>query len=76
MKKLVASILALFFMVGCATTFTHPTKTQADFEQDKYECERIAVQYAADMGAEGNPLIISEQMSRCLQLKYGWQVVK
>lgn len=69
-----ASFLGLLLLTGCATTFSHPTKNAADFEQDKYACEQVAVQYAANWGAEGNPFIISEQIDRCLKMK-GWQVV-
>lgn len=75
MKKFLILIL-VGLLYGCATTYTHPTKTQEDFTRDKYECEQIATQYAANYGASGNPLIIADETNRCLEQKFGWQRCK
>jgi len=76
-KLVVISVMFMCFLVlqiGCAQTrFCHPTKSAADFEREKYDCENIAYQKASDFGAKGNPLIIADEIKRCLQLKYGWR---
>jgi hypothetical protein len=60
-------------LIGCArTVYTHPTKTTADFERDKYDCEKVAEQSAANWGSPGNPFMIVSEMKRCLELKHGW----
>lgn len=66
----------LLFLVSCTplaySQYTHPTKNAQDFERDKYECRLIAEQSAANWGAAGNPMIIADEMRKCLQIKYGW----
>lgn len=62
---------------GCAPTmYTHPTKNAQDFNRDKYDCEKIAEQSAANWGSHGNPFMIVSEMKRCLELKFGWTPVR
>lgn len=42
MKRIVWLLLFLFFLGGCAATYTHPTKSTADFERDQKECDQLA----------------------------------
>ena len=62
---------------GCATTnWTHPNKTAQDFERDKYDCQQTATQYAANLGFNGNPLIVSDHYHKCMTQKYGYIPVR
>jgi hypothetical protein len=40
----------MFLLGGCATTYTHPTKSAKDFERDKQQCELIAKKALAAKG--------------------------
>ncbi len=42
MKQTVWLLLFLFLLGGCATTYTHPTKSTKDFDREKQECESAA----------------------------------
>lgn len=42
MKQIALLFLFLFLLGGCAATYTHPTKSTADFERDRRECEELA----------------------------------
>jgi hypothetical protein len=71
---LIGGVVTLL-MSGCAGVggkWCHPTKNATEFEQDKYECENIAMAKAHNFGASGNPFIIFDDMSRCMRIKYGW----
>jgi hypothetical protein len=73
MKKVIM-ICLLLILNGCAQTYwVHPTKGPEEFEADKYDCYLIAEQSAHDFGASGNPLIINDELKRCLQYKKGWK---
>jgi hypothetical protein len=41
---------ALFLLGSCATTYTHPTKSLNQFEQDRGACERTARKTLAAKG--------------------------
>lgn len=70
-----AFICAATLLTGCTPKlFVHDNKNAGDFERDKYECQMIATQYTANLGFAGNPLIIADQIERCLTLKYGWRL--
>ena len=73
-KALTVTVAVLMLGVaGCATVvYTHSTKNAQDFERDKYECEKVAEQSAANWGSPGNPFMIVEEMRKCLELRYGW----
>ncbi len=76
MKKIILIVGILFLLGGCASgRWTHPTKTAEDFERDKYECEKIAEQSAANWGSQGNIFMMVREMRRCLELKFGYSWV-
>jgi uncharacterized protein YceK len=39
MKKTVLFFVAALLLTGCATVYTKPGKTEADFEKDRIACE-------------------------------------
>jgi hypothetical protein len=69
-----AVLLTVAVISGCAAqpTYYHPHKTQADFDRDKYGCHQEAVQYAANLGFHGNPLIVNQQAHECMVQKHGY----
>ncbi|MGE3293851.1 MAG: hypothetical protein AB7O95_20985 [Geminicoccaceae bacterium] len=66
-------VLALI-LSGCATgMWTHPTKDQERFNVDRYECIKDGEQYAANLGFNGNPLIVNDRARECMVVKgYVW----
>ena len=71
------AVFIVIYLSGCAKTiFVHPTKNAQDFEHDKYECQLIAEQSAANWGAQGNPFVIADKTKECLKKKYGWREQK
>mgnify|MGYP001598556330 CR=1 FL=1 len=71
--KMILAALSLV-LTGCAAQpiYNHPTKNQADFARDSYECEQSAWQHAANMGAPGNPLIARDAYHDCMTRKHGY----
>jgi len=76
MKYFFVLIFLILFISGCQTTYKHPTKEAQDLERDMYQCEKFAKRLAADVGSPGNPLIITKETKRCLQLKFGWTAIE
>lgn len=77
MTRAAISLFLLLVISGCApTVFVHSTKTNTDFERDKYECMKIAEQSACNWGSCGNPFMIANETRQCLQLKFGWQPMR
>ena len=74
MKRTMLLVGILFLLTGCGigSTYRHPTKTQTDFEKDRFECEMIAEQSAANWGSRGNIFMIARDTDRCLRLKFGY----
>jgi hypothetical protein len=69
--------LLAVLLTGCvATNWTHPSKTEAQFKADAYDCQQIATQYAANLGYHGNPLIVRDAYHECMVGKYGYIPVK
>lgn len=68
--KLVAAVSVI--LAGCVPmVYVHPTKTQAEFAADKYQCTGEANAYATNVGAPGNPFIVVDRTRECLALR-GW----
>jgi len=68
-------IAICIILSGCAPTIlVHPTKNDAQFQRDLYECQQIATAYVSNMGFAGNPFIINDQTRECMVKKYGWAV--
>lgn len=61
-----AAIVVAALCLGACASYRHPTKTAADFERDKYDCERETLlrssHWLTDIG----------EMERCLVIKHGW----
>ena len=76
MKKLILVMGILFLLGGCAMgKWTHATRTEQDFERDRYECMMIAEQSAANWGSRGNIFMMAQEINRCLKLKFGYYQV-
>lgn len=65
MKPSALALLLLCPALAGCTTWVHPTKTEADFERDAYECER-------DAAAVQDPIRLSLMRDRCMRVK-GWR---
>ena len=73
MKRFLMGMI-LFLLLGCASTiYTHPDKSVQDFDRDRYECEKIAEQSAANWGMKGNPIYMNLEIKKCLEQKCGWR---
>lgn len=80
--KYIMIIVIAATLAGCAVAqyrFEHPTKTQADYDHDKYECG-LVVQASSDRSPyRGNPMIIGPQAASefadCMKYRYGWNKV-
>ena len=68
----VTLLIALLLLAGCAQKmYTHSSKTAADFERDKYDCEITTTQHARMQGLD--PMFAAPmEMDRCLKAKHGW----
>jgi hypothetical protein len=66
------TLLLGFLLAGCQTNYIHPSKTAADFESDRFDCQSIAEQSAYNVGQAGNYLWINSRVHQCLQAKHGW----
>lgn len=66
------TILLGVLLAGCQTLYVHPTKTAADFESDRFDCQSMAEQSAYNVGQAGNYLWINTRVHQCLQAKHGW----
>jgi uncharacterized protein YceK len=52
MRKIVLLFAAAVLLSGCATVYTKPGKTEADFEKDRKACEAAV---RKDLAARGVP---------------------
>ncbi len=52
MKKIMLLFVAAALLSGCATVYTKPGKTEADFEKDRRSCEAAV---RKDLAARGVP---------------------
>jgi len=73
MRNLFVIVITAALVAGCADTIlVHPTKNNADFQRDLYECETIANQRVSDMGYSGNVFMVKDETEKCMKIKYGW----
>ncbi|MDR2017849.1 MAG: hypothetical protein LBQ00_03085 [Syntrophobacterales bacterium] len=79
MKKSIFLAAAGICFISSCTVFQHPTKTQADLDRDRKECERFVVdnpdpnktcKYGADS------CVTCEAVKRCLEERKGWKRVR
>ena len=73
MGKLIVICAVLLSACAAPTKWMHPEKTQEQFNADSYDCNQVAHQYAANLGFNGNPLIVGEQYKKCMMYKYGYR---
>ncbi len=78
MKKVMLVLVGFCFLAGCgATRFCHPTKSEMDFNREKYDCIQTETQFTTNLFGPSatNPLIAigSGGLNNCLQMKYGWR---
>ncbi len=67
-------LLLMVAVAACTPSYTHPTKTSADFERDKAKCKKIAEGIACNNWKWcGNVLVIKDETDKCLRSKYGWR---
>lgn len=59
------NVLLCLLLAGCAQTYSHPTKSEADLQRDSYECER-------DTAAVQNMFRANDMYRRCMAVK-GWR---
>jgi hypothetical protein len=60
-------------LTGCAMPMKHAYKTEADWQREFYKCRNEAVQYAHQMGATANPMIIGPEARECMRINNGWE---
>ena len=70
--RLFLIVCALFFLAGCGTTYTHPTKSLQDFDRDKAACEADAKKVLAKKGQANDSCAVFEETKRCMETKKGW----
>lgn len=59
-------IAAVLLLSGCATKFVHPTKTEQEFDQDYYACQKESAPVTHRWERD-------EMNDRCMKLK-GWEI--
>lgn len=83
MKKAVMILVMAILVSGCAAAtprkYVHPTKDQAAFNHDSYDCE-AEVLARTPPNMRGNPFYQTinapQDHQRCMEQKYGWRVEK
>ena len=72
--KYLAGLLVLL-LAGCAASgiWLNQYKTNEQAQVDVYECRRDGEQYAANLGFNGNPLIVLDRYNQCMVVRgYVW----
>jgi hypothetical protein len=74
MKRIITIIFTILTFCSCATYQLYPPDdlTQEEINRQTYDCRQVSTQYSANVGAKGNPFIISDEYTNCLRMKYGW----
>ncbi len=77
-KSILFSVAAIC-LLSCCTVFQHPTKTQADLDRERKECE----QYIAEnpdpnetCKKDASWCVTCEAVKRCLVEQKGWKRVR
>jgi hypothetical protein len=71
LAKIILLTTVLFVgLTGCATKYTHPTKSPRDFDRDQRECQALAEKTAAKKGVP-----VCEETRNCLETQKGWNRV-
>ena len=69
--RILSILPTLLMLAGCvtATAWNHPTKDEAEFDQDRYDCIKDGEQYAANEGFNGNTFIGAGRAKECMRVK-------
>ena len=76
MKRLITTALILLALPACVTPgiWYNEHKTQQEADMDGYQCRADGEQYAANLGFNGNPLIVIDRFRECMRVRgYIWQ---
>lgn len=70
-------LVSALILSGCATgMYVHEGKTDAQFEVDKYECQKVAEQRTANNGVAGNIFLQADYEKECMTIEKGWGYVQ
>ena len=69
--RTLTALVTLAMLTGCTTTvsWNHPTKDEEQFTQERYDCIKDGEQYAANLGFNGNPMIVANRARECMAVK-------
>lgn len=75
--RTLSTLATLAILTSCTTTnlWNHPTNDEAQFTQDRYVCIKDGEQHAANLGFNGNPMIVADRARECMQIQ-GYTVTK
>lgn len=63
-------LIAALSLSACATgMWFNPNVTNEQAQRDVYECRRDGEQYAANIGASGNPFLVADRYRECMKMK-------
>lgn len=71
---LFVALVLLLSACGTVPTYYKDGTTQEQFNKDLYDCQQAAAQYAANMGAPANPLVIGPEVQECMTRKHGYTI--
>lgn len=74
--RLLTVILACVALLGCSHKLCHPTKTQEEFRQEDYACQKEASERLYLMRIPGNPIYNpwhQLEYDKCMEQVYGWR---
>lgn len=75
MLRYLVAVGAVLSVAACApTVYNHPSKTQADYNRDLYDCEQSASAKTRNDGFGNNPLITGDNIRDCMVRKYGYSI--
>lgn len=73
MKTLLWLAVACLLSSCAPKVFVKDGAAPGDFERDRYDCEMVATQAAANWGMRGNVFYIAQETQKCMVLKHGWR---
>jgi len=79
MIKSILLCAAVICLLGSCTVFQHPTKTQADFDRERKECEQFVAENPdpnETCKRDTTDCVTCEAVKRCLVEQKGWARVR
>ena len=75
--RTLSTLATLAVISGCGSInlWNHPTRDQAQFMQDRYDCTKDGEQHAARLGSTGNGMIVADRADECMRVQ-GYTVTK